>query len=266
MRVRPSPRPSRSASEVARSRLSTVSHTRPNHSPVLTALFLVSAVSHTRPNYSAVSLQRPVVRGPRTVPRSRSFGCLFLVLDRHDYRVTACVHRRNTGRTRPSFVARLARSDSPQSRGPCPRADPPSPRPSRSASDVARSRLRGVPHAPYVVARTPAPIYCYLLLLLGLLPYLRLSNRLIILYVLAPIRPYVPAVLYTMVGCACRVKLRMTKGVVSFFPYRTAIRSGLTCIILGAIRTCSTRPFTMHGWLCLPCGIADDKASCLLLF
>ena len=28
-----------------------------------------------------------------------SFLCLFLVLDRHDYRVTACVHRRNTGRT-----------------------------------------------------------------------------------------------------------------------------------------------------------------------
>ena len=33
-----------------------------------------------------------------------------------------------------------------------------------------------------------------------------------------------------------RVKLRMTKGVV-FFPYRTAIRNGLTYIILGAIRT-----------------------------
>ena len=49
---------------------------------------------------------------------------------------------------RPRFVARLARSDSPQSRGPCPRADPPSPRPSRSASEVARSRLRGLPHAP----------------------------------------------------------------------------------------------------------------------
>ena len=51
----PSPRPSRSASDVARSRLSAVSHTRPNHSPVLTALFLVSAVSHTRPNHSPVS-------------------------------------------------------------------------------------------------------------------------------------------------------------------------------------------------------------------
>ena len=49
---------------------------------------------------------------------------------------------------RPRFVVRLARSDSPQSRGPCPRADPPSPRPSRSATEVARSRLRGLPHAP----------------------------------------------------------------------------------------------------------------------
>ena len=48
---------------------------------------------------------------------------------------------------RPRFVATLARSDSPQSPWPCPRADPPSPRPSRSASEVARSRLRGLPHA-----------------------------------------------------------------------------------------------------------------------
>ena len=49
---------------------------------------------------------------------------------------------------RPRFVARLARSDSPQSRGPCRRADPPSPRPSRSASEMARLRLRGLLHAP----------------------------------------------------------------------------------------------------------------------
>ena len=35
-------------------------------------------------------------------------------------------------------------------------------------------------------------------------------------YILAPIRTYVPAVLYTSVGCACRVKLRMTKGVVFY--------------------------------------------------
>ena len=75
----PSPRPSRSASEVARSRLRGL-HTRPNHSPV--------------------SLKRPVCWVPPTVPRSRSFFFVsFLVLDRHDYRVTACVHRRNTGRT-----------------------------------------------------------------------------------------------------------------------------------------------------------------------
>ena len=127
---------------------------------------------------------------------------------------------------------------------------------------MARSRLRGPPHTPYVFARTPVQIYCYLLLLLGLLPNLLPSNRLIlysylytyhvllvittscfvycywwwviyykntlITYILAPIRPYVPAMQYTMVGCACRVKLRMTKGVVFFVPYRTAIRSGLT--------------------------------------
>ena len=83
------------------------------------------------------------------------------------------------------LISTLAHSDSPQPLGPCPRADPPSPRPSRSASEVARSRLRGLPHAPYVFARTPVPIYCYseyLLLLLGLLPYMLPSNRLIILY------------------------------------------------------------------------------------
>ena len=107
----------------------------------------VSAVSHTRPNHSALEV----------------FFCDFSA-------------------ARPRFVARLARSDSPQSRGPCPRADPPSPRPSRSAREVARSRLRGLPHAPYVFARTPIPIYCYLLLLLDLLPYLLPTNRLIILY------------------------------------------------------------------------------------
>ena len=56
------------------------------------------------------------------------------------------------------FVARNARSESPQSRGPCPRADPPSPRPSRSASEVARSRLRGLPHA----ARREAPLRMYI--------------------------------------------------------------------------------------------------------
>ena len=33
----------------------------------------VSAVSHTRPNHSPVSLQRPVCWVPPTVPRSRSF-------------------------------------------------------------------------------------------------------------------------------------------------------------------------------------------------
>ena len=45
---------------------------------------------------------------------------------------------------RPRFVARHARSDSPQSRGPCPRAHPPHPRPSRSASEVPRSPTRAL--------------------------------------------------------------------------------------------------------------------------
>ena len=76
--------------------------------PCLTALFLVSAVSHTRPNHSPVSLQRPVCRGPPTVPRSRSYF-LSLVLDRRDYRVTACVHRRailrNASRTMKKNVS-----------------------------------------------------------------------------------------------------------------------------------------------------------------
>ena len=86
-------------------------------------------------------------------------------------------------------------------------------------------------------------------MLLGLLPYLLPLNRLIILYMLTPIRPYVPAVLYTMVGCACRVKLWMTKGVVFSFPYRTAIHSVHTYIILGAIRTYLQCKTIHHAWL-----------------
>ena len=57
----------------------------------------VSAVSHTRPNHRTLEL----------------FSCDFTA-------------------TRPRFIARLARSDSPQSRGPCPSAHPPSPRASRT--------------------------------------------------------------------------------------------------------------------------------------
>ena len=113
----PSPRPSRSASVVARPRLRGLPHA-PQTQPCLTALFPVNAVSHTRPNRSRVSLQRPDCRGTPTIPRSLSFSvCLFLVVDRHDDRVTACVHRRNTGRTRPRFVARLARSETPPREG-----------------------------------------------------------------------------------------------------------------------------------------------------
>ena len=71
----PPPRPSRSASEVARSRLSAVSHTRPNHS-------LVQSRGHA--------------------------FFLSLVLDRHDYRVKACVHRRYTGRTSRTLLCCLS--------------------------------------------------------------------------------------------------------------------------------------------------------------
>ena len=71
------------------------------------------------------------------------------------------------------FVARLSRSDSPQSRGPSPRADPPSSRPLRSASEVARSRLRGLPHAPQsqpCFFTTTSLLYIYVLLLYSPLP------------------------------------------------------------------------------------------------
>ena len=73
----------------------------------------VSAVSHTHPNHSALTL----------------FFCDFTA-------------------ARPRFVARLERSDSTQSRRPSPRGVPSSPRPSRSARELARSRLRSLPHAP----------------------------------------------------------------------------------------------------------------------
>ena len=59
----------------------------------------VSAVFHTRPNHSPVSLQRPVCWGSSYSPAVTRFFWVFLVLDRHEYRVTGCVHRRNTDRT-----------------------------------------------------------------------------------------------------------------------------------------------------------------------
>ena len=103
----------------------------------------VSAVSHTRPNHSALEL----------------FFC-------------------DISAARPRFVARLARSDNPQSRGPCPRADPPSPRPSGSASEVARSRLRGLPHAPQ-----SQPCFFTTTSLLG-------SSYLSLIHISEPTRPY----------------------------------------------------------------------------
>ena len=176
---------------------------------------------------------------------------------------------------------------------------PPSPRPSRSASEFARLHLPCLPHAPYVFARTPVPMYCYLLLLLGLLPYLLPSNRLIILYsyhytyhVLLVITTS-----YTAIGNGLYItKTRCLRIYRPQYVHSTcsAIHHGWLCvpceiaddkrewsfsfpIVLPFVvvlrilywtqyvRTCSTRPFTMHGWLCLPCGIAD-KASCLQLF
>ena len=68
--------------------------------------------------------------------------------------------------TRPRFVARLARNDSPQSLGTCPRADPPSLRPSRSASEVSRSCLRGLPHAPQYAPQSQ-PCFVTTISLLG---------------------------------------------------------------------------------------------------
>ena len=146
------------------------------------------------------------------------------------------------------FVARLARSDSPQSRGPCPRADPPSPRLSRSASEVARSRLRGLPHAPYVFARTPVPIYCYLLLLVGLLPFLLPSNRLIMLY----------SYHYTYhVLLVTTIQLLVVGYLLQ--KHEVYVYTGPNT----PIRTCSA---IHHGCLCVPCEIADYKGSGLFLF
>ena len=68
-----------------------------------------------------------------------------------------------------------------------------------------------------------------------------------------------------MVGCACRVKLRQREWSFSFSIVLLFVVVLRILYWAQYVRTCSTRPFTMHGWLCLPCGIADDKASCLLL-
>ena len=81
--------------------------------------------------------------------------------------------------------------------------------------------------------------------------------------------------LYTMVGCACPVELRMTKRVVVFFAY-TAIRSSLFTRKnrwLVGLRVFTGRnayvpavlPYLVHYTMvmvALPCGITDDKASC----
>ena len=69
---------------------------------------VASPRSSTRAPITALFLYNDQSVGvPPTVPRSRAFFWVFLVLDRHDYRVTACVHRRNTGHT--SRIATLLR-------------------------------------------------------------------------------------------------------------------------------------------------------------
>ena len=158
---------------------------------------------------------------------------------------------------RPRFVARLAPSDSPQSRGPCPRAGPPSPRPSRSASEVARSPSPRSPTRAVRLRTNPGPNILLFITAVGppaVLASLKPLNnsiqlplhvpcivsnnytaigsgiyitktRCLLIYWPQYVHTYLQC--YTSVGCACRVKLWMTKGVVFFFPYRTAIRLSL---------------------------------------
>ena len=99
-RVRVRPRRGRRAA-LARwqGRVSAVSHTRPNHSPVSQPCFS-SPRSPTRAPITALFLYNDQSVGVLLQSRGPAlFFCLFLVLDRHYFRVTACVHRRNTGRT-----------------------------------------------------------------------------------------------------------------------------------------------------------------------
>ena len=99
----------------------------------------------------------------------------------------------------------------------------------------------GVRLYTYVFARTPVPIYCYLLLLLGLLPYLLPSDRLIILYSYH----YTYHVLLVITILLLVVGYILQKDVVYVYTGPST-----------SIRTCSA---IHHGWLCVPCEIADDK-------
>ena len=122
-------------------------------------------------------------------------------------------------------------------------------RPNRSPVSLQRPVCRGpVPQAPYVFARTPAPIYCYLLELLGLLPFLLPTNRLIILYSCH----YTYHVLLVINILLLVVGYILQKYVV--YEYTGPNTSILTC---SAIH---------HGWLCVPFEIADDKGSGLFLY
>ena len=174
----------------------------------------VSAVSHTRPNHSALKL----------------LFCDFSA-------------------ARPRFVARLAHSDSPQSRGPCPRADPPSPRPARSASELARSRHRS-PTCAVRLRTNPGTNILLFVTAVGppaVLDSLKPLNNVIQLPLHVPCivsnNYFVPGILLLVVGYTSKY---IKKHVYVYAGPNTSIR------------TCSA---IHHGWLCVPCEDADDKGS-----
>ena len=142
----PLPRPSRSASEVARSRLCGLPHA-PQSQPCFFTTTSLSGSSYSPAVplfFLSLSGSRPSLLPRDSVRPSSQHGS-------HESSRFSAIS------PLPRFVVRLARSDSPQSGGLCPRADPPSPRPSRSASEVAWSRLRGLPHAPQ--SQRPRPVF-----------------------------------------------------------------------------------------------------------
>ena len=156
-------------------------------------------------------------------------------------------------RRQASFRPQACAQRYPQPRGPCLRAGPPSPRPSPSASEVARSRLRGLPHAPEsqpgftarflvsVVSHTRpnhSPVSLQRPVCRGPVPRLRTTPCTNMLLLITAVGP--PAVF------------------ASLKPLNYIIHTGPNT----SIRTCSA---IHHGWLCVPCVIADDEGSGLFL-
>ena len=196
-------------------RVSAISHTRPNHS----ALKLFSAISpplgrvSSRGLRAAIALSRRGLAGVRIRPRCGRRAALVS----WQGRVSAVSHMPRTSSHEPQYQYTVLFVTAV---GP----------PAVLASLKPLNNTVQLPlHVPCIVSNN---YFVY-----GFWNWVIYYKNTLFKYIPAPIRPYVPAVLYTMVGCACREKLRMTKGVVVFVPYRTAIRSGLTYIILGAIRT-----------------------------